>query len=147
MPGFDAGSIVEPLDYNFTKFGGKRGVIPEPDDKRIAKLYADQESLTKEIVGEHVKLPVNPGPQDIAEALMQSTMSETYLPMLDGMTHVYAEFCQSSPSEDELRMLPPRIRTLFFQWIIKNIRPELDAADSKTVLRPLRIAPGGSPTT
>jgi hypothetical protein len=143
MSGFDAATVVEPLDYDFTKFGGRKGVIPEPSDAAIGTYYTQLDELLKSIAGEHVKLPDNPSPTDLLEALNQLTMGESYAPMLEGTTEIYAKLCQNSPSVEELNMLPPRIRALFFQWMAKQLRPELDAADTKRALRPLRIAPGG----
>lgn len=143
MPGFDAGTIVEPLDYDFTKFGGRKATIPEPSEDAVVKMYAEMDVLVKEIAGSFVQLPENPSAQDLVESLNQLTMSESYAPMLSGMTRIYAELCSQTPSADELGQLPPRIRALFFQWMAKQMRPELNAADSKTAPRPLRIAQGG----
>lgn len=143
LPGFDAATIVEELDYDFTKFGGRKATIPEPDDARIIAMYSAMDSLVKDIAGSFVQLPENPSASDLVDSLNQLTMSESYGPMLDGMTKIYAELCSQSPSEDELKKLPPRVRALFFQWMAKQLRPELDAADSKPVLRPIRIAAGG----
>lgn len=143
LPGFDASTIVEPLDYDFTKFGGSKSVIPEPSQEKVIAMYAAMDTLVKQIAGSFVQLPENPSATDLVESLNQLTMSESYGPMLDGMTAIYAELCSQSPSEEELKKLPPRIRALFFQWMAKQMRPELDAADSKTPLRPLRIAQGG----
>jgi hypothetical protein len=143
LPGFDASTIVEELDYDFTKFGGKKGKIPEPSDEQIAALYAGMDKLVKEVAGEHVKLPDNPSAEDLVIALNQLTLGESYRPMLDGMTQLYADVCSGTPSVAELNQLPPRIRGLFFQWVAKELRPELDAADSKPALRPLRTRVGG----
>lgn len=142
MPSFDASSIVEPLDYDFTKFGGRKAEIPEPSQETLVAFYAEMDELLKSVAGAFVELPKNPSAQDLVESLNQLTMHESYEPMLNGMTKLYAGVCANSPSEEELMMLPPRIRALFFQWFTKMMRPELDAADSKQ-LRPLRIARSG----
>lgn len=147
MPSFDASTIVEPLDFNFEKFGGPKGTVPEPNESDILEFYAELDALTKEVAGEFVQLPSNPTAQDLVEALNQITMSEAYGPMLRGMTRIHAKFCKDSPNEEDLNKLPPRIRALFFQWIAQMMRPELAAADSKTVRRITRIDRGGSSTT
>lgn len=143
MPSFDASTIVEPLDYDFTRFGGRKAEIPEPSEELIVEMYSAMDHLLKEVAGSFVDLPKNPSAQDLVNSLNQLTMSESYKPMLDGMTEIYARLCANSPSVEELKQLPPRIRALFFQWVAKMMRPELDAADSKPARRPLRIAPGG----
>lgn len=143
MPHFDAGNIVEPMDYDFTKFGGQKAVIPEPSETQLLTMFSDMDALVKELAGEYVSLPDNPSATDLVESLNQLTMSESYGPMLAGMTRIYSAVCSNSPSVDELNMLPPRIKALFFQWVAKELRPELDAADSKTPQRPLRIARSG----
>lgn len=143
MPSFNASTVVEPLDYDFTKFGGRKAEIPEPSDAQVLKMYSEMDALVKSLAGEFVELPKNPSAQDLVESLNQLTMSESYGPMLEGMTAIYSDLCSNSPTVEELNQLPPRIRTLFFQWVAKQMRPELDAVDSKTTVRPLRIAQGG----
>lgn len=143
MPGFDASTIVEPLDYDFTKFGGKKGVIPEPSEEKLVEFYSAMDGLLKSVAGDFVQLPPNPSATELVEALNQLTMNESYKPMLDGMTTLHAKLCADSPSEAELLMLPPRIRALFFQWIAQQLRPELGAADTQTLRKIQRITPGG----
>jgi hypothetical protein len=143
LPSFDAATVVEPMDYDFTKFGGRKGDIPEPNEDQVISLYSSMDELVKELAGEFVQLPKNPSATELVDSLNQLTMSESYKPMLDGMTVIYARVCSDTPSEEELRQLPPRIRALFFQWVAKQLRPELDAVDSKSQRRPLRIAQGG----
>ena len=147
MTSFDAGTIVEELDYNFEKFGGRKGTIPEPDEATIITMYAEMDQLVKEIAAEHVELPPDTTAEDLVQALNLVTMSESYEPMLRGMTRIHAKACSHSPSEEELEQLPPRIRALFFQWFQKMMRPELEAADSTTAPRVRRIGRGGSSTT
>lgn len=143
MSSFDAGNIVEPLDYDFTKFGGRKAEIPEPDEELVIEMYAEMDALTKEVAASFVELPENPSAQDLVGALNLVTMSEAYKPMLEGMTKIYAKLCSGSPSEDELKQLPPRIRGLFFQWMAQQMRPELSAVDTKPALKLTRIGQGG----
>lgn len=143
MSSFDASSIVEPLDYNFEKYGGRKAVIPEPNEEQVITYYKELDELLKSLAGEFVKLPAHPTAQDLVEALAQLTMSDSYSPMQGGMTRIVAKLCSNTPTEDEIRQLPPRMRALFFQWVAREMRPELNAADSKPVLRPIRIAQGG----
>lgn len=143
MPSFDASTIVEPLDYDFSKFGGRKAVIPEPTEEKIVAYYASLDELMKSLAGDFVQLPPNPSAQELIEALNQLTMNESYKPMLDGITAIVADLCSNSPSVEEIRQLPPRMRALFFQWIAREMRPELSAADSKMAPRPLRIAQSG----
>jgi hypothetical protein len=147
VPGFDASTIVEPLDFDFTKFDGGSGVIPEPSESDVVEFYAEMDKLVKEVASGFVQLPDNPTAQDLVEALNLLTMHESYAPMLQGMTRIHAKFCKNSPTEEQLNKLPPRIRALFFQWIAQMMRPELAASDSKPVRRITRTVPGGSSTT
>lgn len=143
MPTFNAASVVEELDYDFTRFGGQKSKIPEPSKDKIVAYYNDLDELLKQVAGEHVKLPDKPTAQDLIEAVNLLTMAESYGPMLDGMTLICSALCSNSPSVEELEQLPPRIRGLFFQWLGEQLRPELNAVDSKPALRPVRIAQGG----
>lgn len=143
MPSFNAGTVVEPLEYDFTRFGGRKSEIPEPSDDQVLKMYSEMDTLVKSLAGEFVDLPKNPSAQDLVESLNQLTMSESYGPMLEGMTQIYSDLCSNAPTVEELNQLPPRIRTLFFQWMAKQMRPELDAVDTKSPVRHLRTAQGG----
>src|SRR5580765_4958151 len=101
LPTFNAASIVEPMDYDITKFGGRKSEIPEPSDSQLVKMYADMDELVKELAGSFVELPKNPSAQDLVESLNQLTLNESYKPMLDGMTRIYSEVCSGTPSVEE----------------------------------------------
>jgi hypothetical protein len=130
------------MDFDFTKFGGRKADIPEPSQEVIVQMYKEMDELVKSIASDFVQLPENPTPNQLVESLNQLTMSESYGPMLDGMTEIYSRACSNCPNVDELKQLPPRIRALFFQWFTKELRPEISAVDTRNAPI-LRIANNG----
>lgn len=115
--GFDAASQVEPLDWDFTKFGGGKGTIPEPS---MSELRAFRQKLLD-------LLPS--GDSDEADeadvARLYSLSPEERDRLNDASVDVVAEFCKGSPSLDEILALPGRIRSAFVDWIIAETRPSL----------------------
>jgi hypothetical protein len=130
--GFDAAIVVQPLDWDFSAFGGGKGVVPEPSDKAIDTLFKDLAKVTQEMLS---KAGVTELAQDAsAEQVMQSLSD---LPdglgiekMVSGFTKAFAKMCQNQPSAIQLNKLPMRVRMRFYIWLIQEIRPEADGVGS-----------------
>lgn len=124
--GFDAGAVVEPLDYDFTKFGGSKGTIPEPSDKAIDQLFKDIATAMRTIVDK-----INPGGKDLAVEEVLLAMADLpeaadigYADMMHELAKAFAKLCQNQPPVTQMMKLPLRIRMRFFTWLVTEIRPE-----------------------
>lgn len=143
MPTFDAGNVVEPMHYNFTKYeGGEEGTVPEPSDRQIAVWYREIANLTEKIAKEKANLTGEVTPQQLLEAMEGLTTGDIYEEMLKGTTEIYARVCSNKPSKKQLLLLPPRVRIHFFRWMSGQLRPEAEGAVGTDQVTDLRSASG-----
>src|SRR5450755_895865 len=135
MPGFDAGTVVEPLDWNFDAFGGGRGTVPEPSDERLSTFIRDvMKAQTSETTALAGLTDAGEDPEEMLAAIAE--LPEDVLPgVTKAMIAPYAALCDGSPTEEQLTKLPPRVRVAFFSWLAGELRPEASAGDSKPALR------------
>jgi hypothetical protein len=150
MPKFDAGTVVEPLDYDFTTVKGyphhkAKGLIPEPSEKQIASFIGSLRDLMKD-----AGAMVDGGDaEDIANPMAFLKQLDSYDPakFLDlyaGMSTAYADLCSGNPSVEEISALPLRVRLRFFAWLMEEVvSPEAGPGAGIAVVTPLRSAAAG----
>lgn len=148
MPKFDAGAVVEPLDYDFTTVRGyphrkAKGMITEPNDEKIAAFLTSLRDMMKEaetIVGDGVDVT------DPASFLGQldSYDPDKLLGVFRGLATAYADLCSGQPSVEEIMDLPLRVRVKFFAWVQGEVvSPEAGTGAGMAVVTPLRPAVAG----
>jgi hypothetical protein len=122
MAGFDAATVVDPLDYTFEPHVASHGTIPEPTDDQIEAFTGAMQSLMKEVQAstDMPGMTGDEGPEKFLEAL-DSLDPAKIRAQMDQMADVYALLCSGKPTADEIRLLPQRIRNRFFQWISKEV--------------------------
>jgi hypothetical protein len=130
--GFNAGSVVKPMDWDFSDFDGPKGTVPEPTDKQIATFYKELRDLSEKVARHRAGLTAESTPEDIAEAMAKLTPGDVFEEMLAGTRKVYAKACTNQPSEAVLKKLPARIQIAFFQWFQRELRPEVSGVDLPT---------------
>ena len=143
MAGFKAESVVEALDYDFKPFVQVSGTIPEPTDRQIADFLGDMKSLFKEIESD---LPQGVNLDDMGSVMsaMDELDTEVTIKITGKMCEVYAKLCSGTPSEAQIRELPPRIRQIFFSWLQQEVMaPEAVTGAGQTQVTPLRSARAG----
>lgn len=120
MPKFDAGKAVPDLEYDFRKYGGGKGTIPEPSDEIMAKYSRDMAVLANEVSGEDID------PTDIRAVMRAAAeVSESELiEQQEQAAEITAELCQKTPNKDDLMGLPPRVRRAFYGWLNGQLNPE-----------------------
>ena len=135
MPGFDAGTVVEPLDWDFTAFNAGKGTVPEPSDERLSTFIRDvMKAQTSETTALAGLTDAGEDPEKMLAAIAE--LPEDVLPgVTKAMIAPYAALCDGSPTEEQLTKLPPRVRVAFFSWLAGELRPEASAGDSKPALR------------
>jgi hypothetical protein len=147
MSGFDAGALVEPLDYNFKPFCPEiSGTIPEPTDKQIeaflAKIKTIMEGANKEIGSLSAD-----DPEAFLEALT-SLDPKMVTGTIRNMARAYADLCSNHPSFEDLMKVPMRVRILFFRWVQQEVfSPEVKTGAGTAVVTPLSRAVAGSSST
>lgn len=137
MPKFDADSIGGDLEYDFTKWGGPKGVVPEPPRaavngmmKKISSAFkevglrdedADDESLT---------------PDQVASTMDKVEDEEMFEKLNDHLLGALADVCGGSPTREQLDALPYRPFMGFFGYLIGNLtNPEGSTPGTKSSRR------------
>lgn len=152
MPKFDAGSVVEPLDYDFTTVKGyphrkAKGVIPEPTDQQVAKLIGSlRDAMTdaKSLAGDD-----STEVQDFSDPAaflgqLDGYDPEKFLSVYASVAKAYADLCSGSPSLEEITALPMRVRLRFFAWLMQEVvAPEAGPGVGNAAVIPLRMPAAG----
>jgi hypothetical protein len=142
--GFDAATVVKPLDWDFTKFGAGKGTVPEPDDKQIDQLFKDLAKVSSELV-ERSGLSAEVAPEQVLSALSDMPEGIGISKMVSGFTKAFAKLCQGQPTVLQLNKLPLRVRLAFYAWLMSELRPEVGGGVSMSQLNGMpRIGLPGS---
>jgi hypothetical protein len=144
--GFDAANVVEPLDWDFTKFGDKddKGTVPEPTDRAIETFFKDVAKATKEVLKDLGMPEREIGSDADAASRMIETIAEISpdtpitTKMFDALFRATARLCSNQPSLTQLKKLPLRVRIAFVTWLMGELNPEPVGAASRN----LGVAPG-----
>ena len=141
---FDAGTVVEPLDFTLKPFVDCTGRVPEPTDKLIADFLKGLQGMAKEFQGKAgFDLDETASPAELMDKLNELEIS-SITDLLAGLTKLVAALCGGKPTEAELLDLPPRHRMKFFEWIQGEvISPEAGPAAGIAQVVNLPRAAGG----
>jgi hypothetical protein len=105
--------VVEGVEYDFEQYGGKgKGTIPEPSDADVERFQERMLAFTEET---GIR-----GLDDLIKKLSGMEPDERKSYARDQETRayeMYAEFCKNSPSVEEIKSVPPRIRRAFFHYV------------------------------
>src|SRR5581483_4983800 len=127
MAQFDAASVVEPLDYDFTHFRAGKGTIKEPSDEQIRLFGIQQVIQQRKIVQASPDLDDDATVDDRLAAIEKAGQSEALVSYAADEAAAYADLCSGKPSVAELLKLPPRVRNAFYKWLRDEINPEAEA--------------------
>lgn len=137
MAAFDAGTIVEPLDYKFEYFRDEdgrplpNGTVREPTDQQIADYLAAVKTMTaryrpmlagggRTAPGTALAIPGSDADFDDPAELVAAAEDldpQTVVTVHDEMAGIYAALCSGEPSKATLLRLPIRVRVLFYSWL------------------------------
>lgn len=150
MAKFIPQELLEAIEYDFTSYGGKEGVIPEPSTKAVNTFFRSMKSLTREVkglMGDAKRLQQQVESESIEEGDVDEIL-ESMEQMEEGATAYTSKMMEhiailcgarwqaksededtkvlvgGSPSYEELESLPYRVFQVFSQWLIKEIQPK-----------------------
>ena len=142
MPKFDAGAVIERLDYTFEPFHPDHGTVPEPNDVQVGDfLEGLKELLTKygSLAGE----VDTSDPAAMLDALGQLA-GGAYVDAMHKVCDLFGGLCSGKPSSQTLQEVPLRPRQLFMQWLQGEVMaPEAVTAGGNAQVTTLRTAAGG----
>ena len=129
MAKFDAAQAVEALEYDFTKYGGTAGVIPEPTDTLLNGFFQAQRDTLKVL-----------GVTDASQLRNRETMMQVMANLPEDAMEKMGELsmesiatlCQGTPALEEIRKLPPRVRNAFMGWLMGHFSPEAKPDGSRS---------------
>lgn len=152
MAGFDAGNAVEPMDWDFTKFGGGKGTIAEPSDvemERFLRKYRTlmgavrdealaslKQSEEESVAAERSPVTLEEAKQLMAEIDLTEEQSEFARRISEQMLDIVCSITKDSPSREQIGKLPNRIRGAFYGWLVGQLTdPDfVQAADTRPSL-------------
>lgn len=128
---FDAG-VFGTLRYDFKKFGGVQGLIPDPSDQMIEDFLTRLRAIAKEYGDEDATIDVETADAAELTAMLDETEGVRLADAQREVCAAIAELCQGSPNADQLLQLPFRVRQGFMAWLQRKLmNPEASAADSE----------------
>lgn len=131
MPRFDAGALVERLDYTFQPFHKDEGTVPEPSDKQVGEFLQGLKDLLEQAAALSDLAPEAgeaPDPAAMLDALNQLSGDE-YVKIMGSMCDMFGALCSDKPSGQTLREVPVRPRKVFFEWVQEEVlNPEAKPA-------------------
>lgn len=148
MAKFDAGAAVEPMEFDFTAYGGSKGVIPEPGTGAVNQFTKRTKAMLKEVKNMQGLAAEAEKMEDLTDEEMAEQMGKideveeganrlqeatiTNLALLCGAKESKDDegntvIVGGSPGVEELRLLPFRVLQAFSTWLMGEIRPKRTA--------------------
>lgn len=143
MAGFDAGSVVEKLEWNFRPYVNAKGVIDEPTDAQISTFFASMKAMTEGLKGQ---LPEGVDTDDPGEliAALDELDAGLVVTINQELAGIYTVLCSGSPTREQLLGLPMRVRAIFYNWLQREVMsPEAAAGAGSAQVTTLRRAAAG----
>lgn len=138
MARFDAATAVEELEWDFTKYGGKTGVIPEPQTKQVNDFFKSMKAMVREVKQISKNTPAlsldadNLSEEDMEALSDQIDASGQIAEEYQQRTReLLAELCSNSPNAEDLAVLPQRVLAAFSTWLVGELRPKQQAPATK----------------
>lgn len=137
MPTFNADSIGGDIDYDFTKWGGPKGTVPEPTRAAVNKMMKDVTKAFKDAgLGPETAEGEVLSPEQVADTMNKVEDDEMFEKLTEVLLDVLAEVCGGSPSKEALAALPYRPFQGFFGYLIGNLtNPEASAPGTNSSRR------------
>jgi hypothetical protein len=120
MAGFNAGSVVEPLDYDFRPFVDAHGTITEPTDAKIAAYLDGIKAIIKKAEGLIPEGVDENDPGALVKAL-DNLEASAVVGVMGEMAELYSKLCSGKPTKAQILNLPMRIRQVFFAWLQSEV--------------------------
>ena len=139
MAKFDAAEAVEVLEFDFTRYGGMKGVIPEPSTKKVETFNVEMRAFAQEMRdtlsgatgGMDLKALADMKDEDFDEGdldkvvdAIESIPDDMFSQQQERLSGALGRLCSGTPDQDQLMRLPFRVFTAFNKWIVGEIRPE-----------------------
>lgn len=154
MATFNAGEVVESLDWTFKPFVDAHGKIREPSDQAISdfledmkRLYSGAAKMDAKATAVMKALGPDADPEKVAEAV-EALPTQSLLSVMADMSEAYSKLCGGHPTKTQILKLPLRARVAFFAWLQNEVvNPEAVSGGGTAQVIALPAAAGGSSST
>lgn len=142
MPKFDGASIGGDLEYDFSRWSGPTGVVPEPPRAAVNTLMKSISVAFKDLgLRDEDETDDSLTPNDVEKTMNQIEDEELFEKMNEKLLDALAKVCAGSPSRENLEALPYRPFMGFFGYLIGNLtNPEGSKPGTTSSPRRLRSA-------
>lgn len=126
MAKFDAGTAVEPMEVDFSKFGGPVGTIPEPSGPQVELFMDRMKAMRKKrgkllVDGERIQ---ESGDEEAMNKFLEEFPDEE-LKRESAEAFVWVDECTSNfLAASMLEKLPPRVWAKFLRWFTGEMSPK-----------------------
>jgi len=129
MAKFDAGTAVDPLEYDFTKYvAGAAGTTPEPSQDQVKEFqHAQMETAkrVKELLGLDLDVSDLEGAQATLTRVDMSKLDPQALDqMSEDLKTKLAKLCSDEPSKEVLDAVPFRVLQAYMGWLSGQLNPK-----------------------
>ena len=143
MAAFNAGTVVEGLDWTFEPFVRASGTIQEPTDAQVAQYMKDIKAIAAEVKAKVPDAPDGGDLVDLTDAVADLDL-DSIADLTGKMAGIVAALCSGDPSAETILALPPRRRTMFYGWLQQEVMsPEAAPGGGNAQVTTLRSAHAG----
>lgn len=122
MPKFDASSIGGDLEYDFSRWNGPTGVVPEPPRSAVNSMMKSISAAFKETgLRDQNEDDDSLTPEDVESTMSKVDDEEVFEKLTIQLLDALAKLCSGSPSREDLEKLPYRPFMGFFGYLIGNL--------------------------
>ena len=125
---FDAGKVVEALDWDLRPYVDAHGTVPEPTDDEIRTMNDRLREITVATVG----ADFDPTDRTAALKAFASLTAEDVEKFADAQLDAVVVVTKDSPSRETLAGTPPRIRMKFIKWLMQELNDPEGLATATT---------------
>lgn len=126
MAKFDAGTAVDPMEVDFSAFGGPVGTIPEPDGPQVEKFMDRIKEYRRKrsaLIREGEKAEQD-GDEEAMEKWVESIPEAELKAEAKEMFVWVNEATSNYLTVELLEKLSPRIWSAFFRWFVGELNPK-----------------------
>lgn len=129
--GFDAGTVVSPLEYNFDSLAkrytkpdgesmypelvGVSGTTPEPSDEMVQEMQRSFVAATTRL--NSATGAVDAEDRKAVAAALEAIPKEEFAKVEEDILDALAKLCQGRPTRDQLAALPYRQKREYIKWL------------------------------
>jgi hypothetical protein len=139
VPTFDDSTIGGELAYDFTKWNGPKGTVPEPPRFAVNRLLRKVDETFKDLGLKDTDDTSELGVDDVADTMNKIDDEEKFVKLQEALLDALAELCDGNPSREVLEALPYRPFQGFFGYLIGNLtNPEVSVSGTSNSQRRLK---------